>query len=258
MKKSFYAAAVLVGVLAFSAGAQTPHDEADGADHSGHDHTRPAKNPADETQVDKFWRLSDEAFHDGDYPRAIHFHKAIVLLDPHDTESYGNAAWLMWSLGQKTEALAHIARGLKANPTDSEMWDVAGQQYDLQKKETPALAVKAKEAFASAVKFLPEGADKESAQMLRRRLAHAAEKAGDIKLSIATWRQLVADFPEDVVNKNNLARVENLRKTKTKTAMLSVAAGSAGIATIALVGGVLRNRKLRAMRDLPIETPTIA
>lgn len=262
MKKSFYAALALVGVLAFSAAAQTPdeagHNEADGADHSGHDHSRPAKNPADETQVDQFWRLSDEAFHDGDYPRAISFHKAIVLLDPHDTESYGNAAWLMWSLGQKDQALAHIARGLKANPTDSEMWDVAGQQYDLQKKETPALAVKAKDAFADAVKFLTADADKNDAQMLRRRLAHAAEKAGDLPLSISTWRQLVADFHKDAVNKNNLARVENLRNAKTKTALLPFAAGSVGIATVALVGGVLRARKQRLGDKSPVEASTLA
>ena len=108
------------------------------------------------------------------------------------------------------------------------------------------------------MKFLPANADKNDAQMLRRRLAHAAEKAGNLPLSIFTWRKLVADFPEDAVNKNNLARVENLRHKKTKTAMLSVAAGSAGIATIALVGGVLRNRKLRAIQESHIKTPIAA
>ncbi len=258
MKKTFYAATALVGVLALSATAQTPDETNDGADHSSHEHSQTAKNPADETQVDKFWRMSDEAFHDGDYARAISFHKAIVLLDPHDTESFGNAAWLMWSLGQKDEALAHIARGLKANPTSSEMWEVAGQQYDLQKKETPALAVQSKEAFMNAVKFLPADTIKEDGQMLRRSLAHAAEKAGDLPLSIATWRKLVADFPDDVVNKNNLARVENLRRSKTKRAMLPVAAGSVGIATIALLGGVLKSRKQRVAGKHSAETPTLA
>ncbi len=48
--------------------------------------------------------------------------------------------------------------------------------------------------------------------MLRRRLAHAAERVGDLTLSVQTWRDLVRDFPNDVVNKNNLARVEGLQK----------------------------------------------
>jgi len=254
MKKSFCTALSLVGVLALNVAAQPArnggHDENDGADHSGHDHSPTIKERAGETEVDKFWRMSDEAFHDGDYPRAISFHKAIVLLDPRDTESFGNAAWLMWSLGKKEESLAHIARGLKANPTDSEMWDVAGQQYDLQKKETPALAAQAKAAFTNAVKFLPADAEKNSAQMLRRRLAHAAEKANDLPLSIATWRKLVEDFPEDAVNKNNLARVENLRAAKRKAALMPVVIGGAGVATLAAVGGVLRARQLRAAQKI--------
>ena len=258
MKKPFCTALALVGIFALSANAQTVHNENDGADHSGHDHSRPSKNPADETDVDKFWRLSDEAFHLGDYPRAISFHKSIVILDSHDTESFGVAAWLMWSLGQKNEALAHIERGLKANPGSSEMWNLAGQQYDLQKKETPALAVRAKDAYINAVRFLPADASKEDAQMLRRRLAHAAEKAGDLKLSIATWRALVADYPNDDVNKNNLARVEALSVKKQKTAMLTAAAGGAGVMTIALLGGVLRSRKLRAEHESKNQTPSIA
>ncbi|MEO6907929.1 MAG: tetratricopeptide repeat protein, partial [Abditibacteriaceae bacterium] len=48
---------------------------------------------------------------------------------------------------------------------------------------------------------------KEDSQMLRRRWAHAAENAGDIKTAIGIWQQLVKDYPNDVVNQNNLNRV---------------------------------------------------
>jgi tetratricopeptide (TPR) repeat protein len=172
--------------------------------------------------------------------RAIGLHKAIVALDPTDTESYSVAAWLLWSMEKGPEAIAHIERGLKANSTNWEMWDAAGQHYDLQKRATPAMAEKAKEAYINALKFLPEDADKGEAQMLRRRLAHAAEKAGDLRLSQQTWRDLVRDYPDDAVNKNNMERVDKL--AGTRTASLPVALG--GTLLLALAGSnFLRQRK---------------
>src|SRR5690606_5520562 len=90
MKKPFYMALALTGLLAVGAQAQPPaHHEGD-----GHDHSRETKKPSEETTLDYFWRKSDEAFHAGDYPRAIDLHKAIVALDPGDIESYSVAAWL--------------------------------------------------------------------------------------------------------------------------------------------------------------------
>jgi hypothetical protein len=65
------------------------------------------------------------------------------------------------------------------------------------------------------VKFAPPG---ENTNMLRRRLAHAAEKAGDMTLSLETWRGLARDFPNDPVIKNNLARVEAAVKNAGTTA----------------------------------------
>lgn len=168
------------------------------------------EEPRSETTLDYFWRKSDEAFHAGDYSRAIGLHRAIVALDPHDVESYSVAAWLLWSMGEGEAALSHIEHGLSANPKNWEMWDAAGQHYDLQKRATPILASRAKEAYARAVELLPEDVDGNEEKMLRRRLAHAAEKADDLPLSIATWRGLVRDFPDDAVHQNNLKRVEQL------------------------------------------------
>jgi tetratricopeptide (TPR) repeat protein len=188
-----------LGVLPVAAQETPPHDH----DHAAgvpHSHNRQPKSPQEETTVDYLWRKSDIAFHDGDYPRAIACHKAIVVLAPDDVESYSVAAWLMWSLGNGDEALAHIQRGLNANPNSWEMWEAAGNQYDLQKQHNEAKA-----AYQRAVALIPK---EENSLMLRRRLAHAAERAGDIDLSVQTWRGLVRDFPNDVVNKNNLARVE--------------------------------------------------
>ena len=184
---------LLIGVLAcamqvtsFSQSKSTKHDNN-------------ASQNEKQAEIDLFWKCSDKAFHDGDYPLAISYHKAIVILDPHDVESYSDAAWLMWSLGNGDEAQQHINRGIAANPKDWNMWDAAGQQDDLQKYFS-----KAQFAFGQAVKFIPA---KEDSQMLRRRWAHAAENAADKKAAIRIWQQLVKDYPNDVVNQNNLNRV---------------------------------------------------
>jgi tetratricopeptide (TPR) repeat protein len=172
---------------------------------SGHSHRAPAGKPGEvESNVDYFWRKSDEAFHKGDFERAIGLHKAIVALDPGDVESYSVAAWLMWSVGRGDEAIAHLQRGVKANPNDSDMWNALAENYEMQKRRPEAF-----DAYKRAVALLPQDAGgTHDTQMLRRRLAHAAEKAGDLQTSVETWRGLVRDFPNEPVNKNNLTRVE--------------------------------------------------
>src|SRR5690606_27174587 len=112
----------------FGAHGQADHDH-EGAAHD-HDHeTEPQKPPANESAIEYMWRKSDEAFHEGDYERAISLHKAIIAIAPAEVESYGNAAWLIWSLGRGEEATALIERGVKANPENWEMWRAAAQQY---------------------------------------------------------------------------------------------------------------------------------
>ncbi len=170
---------------------------------NGGDHeTKPPPAAKEESAVDYMWEKSDEAFHAGDYERAIGLHKGIVAIAPDEVESYGNGAWLMWSLGRGEEAIAFIERGLKANPKNWEMWKEAAQHYGLQKQTE-----KERDAYRQAIELAPKDED---TQMLRRAFAHAAEKSGDLALAVATWRQLTTDFPTEAVNKNNLARVEKM------------------------------------------------
>ncbi|BCM90209.1 hypothetical protein IAD21_02060 [Abditibacteriota bacterium] len=176
-------------------------------DHEGADSDKPVDPVGD--SLDFLWKQSDVAFHEGDYPTAVKIHRAIVTLDPTDTESFGVAAWLLWSMGQKSEARAFISQGLDANPKDAEMWNVAGEHYDLEKSYADA-----KNAYAKSVEL--SGA--KAPEMLRRRLAHSAEHAGDLELSEQTWTNLVRDFPNEAVDKNNLARVKALRNPVTPVA----------------------------------------
>lgn len=208
MRKSFYMALAL-GVFVLGVLPARAQDEAPQQDEHNH-----ASKIGDRNLADYLWRESDAAFHAGNYERAIELHRAIVAYDPGDVESYDVAAWLLWSLGKKEAARAHIQRGLNANPYNWLMWSAAGEHYDLQKREAPELSAKAQTAYMRAVQLLPQSTDPNDAQMLRRRLAHAAEKAGDLNLSLSTWRDLTREFPDDVVNQNNMARVERMKSEK--------------------------------------------
>ena len=212
--------------------AKAPANKPGHGQNDGHDHGDSKATKSDPT--DELWRRSDAAFHAGDYPRAIELHRAIVALDPTDTESYGVGAWLLWSLDKRDEADAFIAQGLKSNPARWEMWDVAAQQYGLEKEFASE-----RDADAKAVALAGKDAD----QLLRRRYAHASEHAGDLAGSAQIWRALVADFPDEAVNKNNLARVEAALAEKGDGKM-----GALGVGALVLLGcGAWKKRAHRAV-----------
>lgn len=198
-----------------------------------HEHAQVA--PAQESLADYLWRKSDDAFHAGDYERAIKLHRAIVVAEPDDTESYGVGAWLLWSLGRGDEATAFIEQGLKANPNAWEMWDTAGQHFDLLKQDARAAT-----SYKRAVELLP--AD-EPSMLLRRRFAHASERAGDLVGAVEVWRGLLKDFPDEAVHKNNLARVEKLLQdaSPTRTSSLPLYFGFAATLLLPAIGARRRS-----------------
>lgn len=155
-----------------------------------------------------FLRMSDKAFHVGDYERAIACHRAIVALEPDAVDSYGVAAWLLWSLDKADEATVFIERGVAANPDDWEMMDEAAQHFDVRKQYQRAATL-----YKRALELMPK---EEPNQMLRRRFAHASEKSGDLETSLSVWRNLAKEFPAEPVVKNNLARVEQLHSGAKK------------------------------------------
>lgn len=200
MIRTFLAFFALLSV-AWAQPAPTADDGHNHAPGDGHNHSevpKPSASPR-EANLDFFWRKSDEAFHAGNYPLALEWHRNIQYLDPQDVESYGIAAWLSWSLGRPETAHQFLKSGLQNNPRDPEMWDTNGQQQDLEKNYAQSFK-SYKKAVALAGKNAPE--------LLRRRLAHAGEKAGQRALALKTWRALVRDFPDSPVNANNLKRLE--------------------------------------------------
>jgi tetratricopeptide (TPR) repeat protein len=211
MIRFFAFVALITGVLLVTQPARA-QQEAPGHSHAPgqeHDHSKEARPlGAGEDNYTFFLRKSDEAFHAGDYDRAVACHRAIIALEPDVVESYSVAAWLLWSSEKGDEAIAFIERGIAANPNNWEMMDEAAQHFDLRKMNTRSAAL-----YKRALELLPKD---EPSQMLKRRYAHAAEKSGDLQTSVTVWRGLVQEFPDEAVNKNNLARVEQLVANKQK------------------------------------------
>lgn len=223
---------VALGVLATSAYAAPT-----GPGHD-HDHDHPSSAAGEEHKptgrgTDYLWEKSDEAFHRGEYERVLRIHKGIVALDPQDAQSYGVYSWISWSMGNNQEAVEHIARGLKANPNDWEMWHTAGEQYQFMK-----MWPEAQNAYARAIQGAPK---EENTQILRRQLAHASQSAGDLQTSVETWRGLVRDFPNEPVNKNNLERVEKLlaEKSTTPTQTSELSTGRLMMTSAGLLGALI-------------------
>jgi tetratricopeptide (TPR) repeat protein len=110
----------------------------------------------------------------------------------------------------------------------------------------PTLQQKAKDSFARAVALLPKDTDKNEAQMLRRRLAHVAEHVHDYDLALATWKKLVEDYPDEAVNKNNLARLERELAEKNRAQIHTATAyGASSAAFLAFVGvGAISKKRL--------------
>ncbi len=214
-----------LGPCGYSVAQHKPHDESVPHVHKDEPKTN-AKDKAKETAVDKLWRESDVAFHAGNYARAVELHRQIVALEPDDVESYSVASWLLWSMEKPADAIAFLEKGLKANPKNPEMWDAAGQHYGLQKRFSDS-----HNAYAKAVEL----SGKAAPMLMRRRYAHAAQHDGNLGKSIEIWRALVADFPTDAVNKNNLARVEKMQKEAgAKPTTVAALSGAGLLAALAL------------------------
>jgi hypothetical protein len=129
--------------------------------------------------VDELWTISDEYWHDGDYESCIKIHRRIVQMEPTFTEPYGVAAWLLWSMGRKEEAVDFLKQGIAANPEVSDVYAELGQHYLLREKDA-----------AAAIPWLEKAVQFEHPSTVDRSLAHAYRKVGRYSESVAVWERL--------------------------------------------------------------------
>lgn len=140
---------------------------------------------------------TDWWWHAGDYPQIIRGLETCIWLDPTWSEGFANAAYLYWSLGRNTEAVATYRKNVQLNPDDWEAHFELGFYYFNAQKRFAAAAPK----FARAREL---GAPSVQARMH----AHALEHAGRTHEALAVWRELQAQVPDDPVVRGNIERLE--------------------------------------------------
>jgi len=147
--------------------------------------------------IDHIWVATDESFHHGDYYRIIAELRVCVEADPMFTEAYGDASWLLWSLGDTEGADKLLTYGLTRRP---KLWDL---QYEFgfhlynTKRYAPALS------HLKAATQIP-GADVQSWKML----AHCYDRLGRYADAVATWKTIQKKFPHEITTPHNLASME--------------------------------------------------
>ncbi len=136
-------------------------------------------------------------WHAGDYPQILRTIETAVWVDPGWAEGLPMAGYLYWSLGRDTEAISAYRRAVHLHP-DSWItnWELGFYYFNAMERYEDAV-----EPFARARAL---GCPHAFARMH----AHALEHCGRPEESLAVWRELQQDRPDDPVVRMNIRRLE--------------------------------------------------
>ncbi len=133
---------------------------------------------------DQLWIKNDEYWHDGALNRCIAAMRLITQMDPHDTECYADAAWLMWSDMREADAEAFLREGLANNTGVYDLYLELGTYYYFRTRFEEAIPL-----FAASLTF------PDTPFYARHMLAHSYEHAGYIGDALDTWIEAEAAEP---------------------------------------------------------------
>ena len=138
----------------------------------------------------------DEYFHTGEWEKAVVVNERLISLRPHDIDPYSNAAWLLWSTDQVERAMALYQRMLAANPDNPEGYYIIGHYFFFTRRD-----------YAAALPYL-ENSIKHGATPPQNHLyGHCLAKLDRTADALAFWRQLLADYPDNGVAKNEIEKL---------------------------------------------------
>jgi tetratricopeptide (TPR) repeat protein len=119
----------------------------------------------------------------------------ITNLDPSFTEAYSLGAWLLWSAGRDTEAIAVYRKAIAANPKN---WEPA---FDF------GMYWYGKRNFAEAESNLALATQNSAPSTVWKMLAHAREKLGRLPEALAAWDKVKELDRSDPVIEQNVRRI---------------------------------------------------
>ena len=142
---------------------------------------------------------TDWWWHAGDYPQILRGLETAVWLDPSYVEGFSNAAYLYWSLGRNTEAIATYRKNVHLNPDDCDaQWELGFYYFNAQKRYEDAIPLLRR---AWELGCRPEDAHV---------LAHALEHSGRTREALELWREFARTEPDSGVVRLNIERLEAL------------------------------------------------
>ncbi len=144
---------------------------------------------------DRLWEANDYYWHRGDFERCIALLRLITELDPHDTEAFANASWLMWNAGRECEAEAFLKLGIEQNRTVDDLYFELGFFYYRAERFADAV-----EPLRTAVKLDPH-------VRTWHLLAHALERSGNTQEALQIWREREKLEPDSPVPNIQIQRI---------------------------------------------------
>jgi tetratricopeptide (TPR) repeat protein len=149
-----------------------------------------------EKTTDKLWDQTDAYWHEGDYNRIVDLCRIVAEADPDFTESYANAAWLLWSMGDMLAADMFLEYGISRSKNKGELlFDFGHHLYNTKRY------AQAEPYLARAITYPRASYSAYSS------LGHTYRQLGKFDKSIAVWKQAVKKFPNMGAAKTNLDRV---------------------------------------------------
>lgn len=145
---------------------------------------------ADTTQ--RLYYLAGEHFHHGEYSHAININRVVAQGDPHNTDAYGDAGWLLWSLGRLDEAEEFLKEGLAANPNTYDMYEEMGTYWWMYRKNP-----------ANAIPFLEKAVQFDCRFNTWNSLATCYEKTNQWDKAVTAWEK-ASVFPANAAASHRL------------------------------------------------------
>jgi len=155
--------------------------------------------------VDLLWEHTDVHWHVGEWEDCIRLSRQAFELDPHFTEAYTNAAWLLANLNRDAEAIAVFREGIAINPDNHDIHHHFGMFFERRHRYDEAV-----EQFRKAV-------ENAAPQTWQHMLPGTLEKAGRKQEALEEWKALLQRFPDDPVAKQHIEKLEQELGEETRS-----------------------------------------
>ncbi len=144
---------------------------------------------------DKLWEQNEDYWHHGWFNRCIGNMRMITQIDPHDTEAYIGAAWLMDSDLRGEDSEAFLREGVANNTNADDILFELGMYLYLRMR------------FDESLIYLNAAVMNDAPLFVWHQLAHAYERAGRVGDCLDTWFMLEAMEPDSGVPAMQIDRI---------------------------------------------------